>query len=115
MIKQCKAQSAPEPEFVLIRNVEFRVILPRDIFTENALAKMGLNERQLAAIKYVKEKGQISNKEYQENFKSKKRQTTNDLKTLHGKGIFTKIGTTGRGTYYVLRGANGAKGALKGR
>lgn len=35
--------------------------------------------------------------------------------TLEQKNIFQKVGTTGRGTYYVLRGANGAKGAEKGR
>ncbi|MFH1868486.1 MAG: ATP-binding protein [Candidatus Omnitrophota bacterium] len=50
MIKQCKAQGAAEPEFVLIRNVEFRTILPRDIYTEDVLAKMGLNERQMKAV-----------------------------------------------------------------
>lgn len=115
MIRQCRAQGASEPEFVLIRNVEFRTILPRDIFTESVISKLGLNERQLKAVQYVKEKGKITNKEYQENFGLKKRQATDDLKGLEQKNIFQKVGTTGRGTYYVLRGANGAKGAEKGR
>lgn len=101
--------------FGSIRNVEFRTILPRDVFTEEALSKMGLNERQLMAVKYVKEKGQITNKEYQENFGLKKRQATDDLMGIEEKRVFAKIGTTGRGTYYVLRGAKGAKGTLKGR
>lgn len=60
MIEQCKAEGAPEPDFVLIRNVEFRSILPRDIYTESALEQMGLTERQLRAVKLVKEKGPIS-------------------------------------------------------
>lgn len=29
------------------------------------LRKMGLNERQIKAVKYVKEKGKITNSEYQ--------------------------------------------------
>ena len=66
IIKQCKAQGLPEPEFVSVRGIEFRTILARDIFTENMLSKLGLNERQLKAVKYVKEKGKITNKEYQE-------------------------------------------------
>jgi ATP-dependent DNA helicase RecG len=80
---------------------------------------MGLNERQIKAVMYVKEKGKITNKEYQENFGIKKRQSTDDLKVLERKGIFEKVGTTGKGTYYVLKkqqmGETGDKGALKGQ
>lgn len=65
MIEQCRNQGAPEPEFVLIRNVEFRSILPRDIFTEEVLNRLGLNGRQLKAIKFVKEKGRITSEDYQ--------------------------------------------------
>ena len=115
MMEQCKAQHTPEPEFVLIRNKEFRTILPRDYLTDQVLIRMGFNERQIGAVKFIKDRGQITNKEYQENFGLKKRQATDDLKELENKEIVKKIGTTGRGTYYVLRGAKGAKGALKGR
>lgn len=37
----------------------------KDIYTEDYLAKLGLNERQIKAVMYVKEKGEITNKEYQ--------------------------------------------------
>lgn len=60
MIEQCKAQQVPEPEFVLIRNVEFRTILPKDIYTESFFQRAGLNQRQVQAIKLVREKGSIS-------------------------------------------------------
>ncbi|PIP19524.1 MAG: transcriptional regulator [Candidatus Omnitrophica bacterium CG08_land_8_20_14_0_20_41_16] len=111
MIKQCRAQGAPEPEFVLIRNVEFRMILPRDVFTEEALNKIGLNERQIEAVKFIKVGGRITNKEYQKTFGLKKRQSTDDLKELETKGILSRVGTTGRGTYYILKGApKGRKG-----
>jgi len=105
MIKQCQAQGAPEPEFVLIRNVEFRTILPRDIYTEGILTKLGLNERQVEAVKFIKVGGRITNKEYQEKFGLKKRQSTDDLKELEDKGVLKRVGTTGRGTYYILKGS----------
>lgn len=115
MVEQCKAQNAPEPEFILIRNKEFRAILPRDYLTEQILHRMGLNERQVKAVIFIKEYGKITNMEYKKNFGLKKRQATDDLKELEVKGVVEKVGTTGRGTYYILRGAKGAKGALKGR
>ena len=105
-------QHAPEPEFVLIRNREFRTILPRDYLTEQFLNRMGLSDRQSKAVKFVKEHGRITNKEYQENFGLKKRQASDDLKELENIGVIKKVGTTGRGTYYVVRGAKGAKGAF---
>lgn len=115
MIKQCKAHGLPEPDFVSERNLEFKTILARDIFTEDILKQMGFNERQLKAIKYVKQNGKITNTEYQRFFEIAKRQATNDLNELEKKGVLIRVGKTGRGTYYYLRGTKGAKGALKGQ
>ncbi len=80
----------------------FSVRFYKDIYTEENLRKMGLNERQIKAVMYVKKTAKITNKEYQENFGIKKRQATDDLKVLEEKGIFEKVGTTGKGTYYVF-------------
>ena len=113
MIRQCKEHGLPEPEFVSVRNLEFKTILARDIFTEENLSHMGLNERQLQAVKYVKEKGQISNQIYQEINKVIKRTASRDLSSLVTLGIFNKIGITGKGTFYALRGHKGDKGDTK--
>lgn len=102
MIKQCKAQGAAEPEFILIRNVEFRTILPRDIYTEDVLAKIGLNERQMKAVQHVKEHGDIANREYRQKLGLPNRTALRDLNELCAKGIFEKVGMTGRGSKYVL-------------
>ena len=111
MVKQCKAKGLPEPEFVSERNLEFKAILARDIYTDDILAKLGLNDRQVEAVKFVKIRGRITNKEYQKKFNLKKRQSTDDLKDLEIKGILTRVGTTGKGTYYILKGApKGRKG-----
>jgi len=118
MVESLRGQGMLEPEFKEEMG-GFSVRFYKDIYTEENLRKMGLNERQIKAVFYVKEKGKISNKEYQENFGIKKRQATDDLKVLEEKGIFKKVGTTGKGTYYVLkmqqRGETGDKGATKGQ
>jgi len=38
----------------------------KDIYTEENLRKMGLNEGQIRAVMYVKERGKVTNKEYQQ-------------------------------------------------
>ena len=102
MVKQCKAQGLPEPEFVSIRNVEFRVLLLRDIFTKEVLGKLGLNERQMKAVQHVKEHGSITNREYRQKLGLPNRTALRDLNELCAKGVFEKVGVTGRGAKYVL-------------
>jgi len=102
MIEQCRAEGAPEPDFVLIRNVEFRSILPRDVFTTEVLAKMDLNDRQIKAVSFVKEHGQITNKEYVKLTSVGSRQALTDLKGLVEKKVFSAVGK-GRSARYLLR------------
>lgn len=112
MIKQCKAHGLPEPEFVSERNLEFKTILARDIFTEDTLAELGLNKRQLQAIKYVKKNGKITNKEYRDMFNIADRSALYDLSSLAKKGILERIGKTGRKTEYILTRNKPAKPAI---
>jgi len=114
MVRQCKEHGLPEPEFVSVRNLEFKTILARDIYTDDVLSNLGLNDRQIEAVKFVKIEGRITNKEYQKKL-TEKRQSTDDLKNLEIKGILTRVGTTGKGTYYILKGAlKGRKGRQRG-
>ena len=55
------------------------------------MRKIGLNERQIKAVMYVKEKGKITNKEYQSIADISKRTASRDLKELINKGIFKQI------------------------
>ena len=102
MVKQCKQAGLPEPEFVNNRGYEFRAILGRDVFTETFLSRLGLNERQLKAVKYVKEKGKITNKEYKELTVVSKPTATRDLTELTQKKVFALNGQGKRGLFYVL-------------
>ncbi|PKP55471.1 MAG: transcriptional regulator, partial [Candidatus Altiarchaeales archaeon HGW-Altiarchaeales-2] len=54
-------------------------------------------------VKYVPERGKITNNEYQKICNIKKRQATNDLKLLENKNVFERVGITGKGTYYILK------------
>ena len=42
----------------------FSVIFYKDIYNEEYLRKLGLNERQIKAIFYTKKKGRITNADY---------------------------------------------------
>lgn len=102
MIQECRSNGLPEPEFLSILGKEFHVIIPRDIYSESMLLKLGLNERQLKAVKYVKEKGKITNRDYQNLTGISKPMATIDLRHLVEKGVLIKKGISGRGTEYIL-------------
>ena len=48
---------------------------------------MGLNERQIKAVKYIKEKGRITNKDYQKEFSVSRQTATRDLTELVDKAL----------------------------
>jgi ATP-dependent DNA helicase RecG len=117
IVDLCKEYGLPEPEY---REEQggFSVWFYKDIYTEENLRKMGLNERQIKAIMFTKQNGRITNTEYQTICNVKKRQATNDLLELEKIKILERVGTTGKGTYYILghqRGKRGNKGASKGQ
>jgi predicted HTH transcriptional regulator len=93
MIKQCRQQGTPEPEFISVKNVEFRTILPRDVFAQSALEKMGFNERQMKAVALVKERASISLADLKTSFPDVTERTLNrDLQQLVKKGVLKPKG-----------------------
>jgi ATP-dependent DNA helicase RecG len=112
MTKSLTSSGLPEPEFLEEMgglSVRFR----KDIHTMEHLKKIGLNERQIKAAVYVKEKGKITNKGYQEICETSERTASRDLSSLVSTGIFEQIGATGRGTAYILSGRKEDKDATK--
>jgi len=108
MIARCHDAGLPEPDFEQ-RGGQWVVTLWRDWLTAEVLAGYSLNERQLQVISHVKRTGSIVNSEHQRLLGVSKRTAHRDLLNLVEKGIFERIGTTGKGTAYVLR-----RGATKG-
>jgi len=102
IVDLCNEQDLPEPDY---REEQggFSVWFYKDIYTEENLRKMELNERQLKAVMYVKEKGKITNKEYQKVCNTSERTATRDLVDLLDKGLFKKRGVTGKGVEYSLK------------
>jgi ATP-dependent DNA helicase RecG len=62
--EQCAAAGLPAPTFTN-EGSDFWVIFRKDIYNKEDLSKLGLNERQIKAVLYVKENGRITNGEYQ--------------------------------------------------
>jgi ATP-dependent DNA helicase RecG len=101
IIKECKAAGIPEPVFSYDSNdisVEFR----KDIYNEKHLSDLGLNERQIRAMLYVKENGSISNAEYQKINNTKQTLSSEELADLVRGGILRYSGARGRGSKYML-------------
>lgn len=101
IVELCRQQGLPEPDFHSEKG-RFEVIFYKDPYTEERLREMGLNERQVKAVLWVKERGEIANKEYQEMCRVSSRTASRDLADLVDRGIFEQLGTTGRATSYVL-------------
>ena len=80
------------------------VAFEKDIYDGEYFRDLKLNERQIKAVMHVKEKGQITNKEYQEICNTSERTASRDLLYLVSLGFFEQIGTTGAGTAYILKG-----------
>ena len=99
--KYCIDAGLPEPTFEEYQG--FQVVFKKDVYDEEYLRSLNLNERQIKAVMYVKEKGQITNKEYQEVCATSNRTASRDLVHLVSAGLLEQIGITGKGTVYILR------------
>lgn len=112
IMDNCLEQGLPEPDFNEENGV-MTVTFYKDRWNEENLKRLGLNNRQIKAIVYMKEKGSITNKEYQELTGISKPMSTIELRKLVEKNIFQRVGKTGRGTRYLLNRETANKG-LKG-
>lgn len=101
MRESLQKSGLPEPEFREEMG-GFSVYFRKDIYTEDYLRELGLNDRQIRAVMYVKKNGKITNKEYQHLAGITDRTALRDLSFLCKLGILKRIGTTGRKTEYVL-------------
>jgi ATP-dependent DNA helicase RecG len=101
IVNSCKAAGLPTPSFEEDMG-GFMVKLFKDRFTEEQLQKLGLNERQIKAVLYVKEKGKITNSEYQEINNCSRNTASTELNDLINKSIFQGSETKGAGSYYQL-------------
>jgi ATP-dependent DNA helicase RecG len=101
IINTCKEAELPEPEMMEMDG-GFSITLFKNSLTQEQLIKKGLNDRQVKAVLFAKEKGKITNKDYQEIFNVARMTATRDLAALVEKGILKSSDTKGAGSYYEL-------------
>jgi len=104
IVEDCLKQGIPEPDFIEEYGV-MKVVFYKDKFAEEYLRKLGLSERQIKAVIYVKKSGKITNREYQKLNIVSKPTATRDLEDLTRKSVLEKIGVTGKGTFYKIKGS----------
>jgi ATP-dependent DNA helicase RecG len=115
MVEWMTEAGMPEPDYIEELG-GFSVYFYQDIYTEEKLRGIGLNERQIRAVRYVKEKGKITNKEYQGIADVSKPTASRELAELVDLHLLKQHGITGKGTFYELqKGSQRAQTAHKGR
>ena len=101
IVENCIEQGLPEPDFVEEYGV-MTVTFYKDKLNKENLKKLGLNDRQIKAVTYIKENEKITNKEYQGINDCSRNTATNDLRDFIKKHVLKESGKKGAGSYYVI-------------
>ena len=97
----CLEAKIPLPQLSCKGN-DFWTVFRKDIYNKEDLSKLGLSDRQIKAVLYVKEHSKITNKEYQEINTISKRTAAYELVELTEKyKLFKQLGAS-VGTYYEM-------------
>jgi ATP-dependent DNA helicase RecG len=101
IIDECKKANLPEP---IIEEITggICVTVSKNRMDDNYLKQFSLNERQLKAIAFLKEKGKITNKDIQELTNVSRETASRDLSELAEKGLIKSSGNKGAGSFYTL-------------
>ena len=101
MQEGCREYGIPDP-LITEEQGGIEATFQKDIYTEENLRQLNLNERQIKAILYIKGHRELTNTNYQTINKISKPVATRDLTELVNRGLILKIGSTGKGTKYML-------------
>ncbi len=102
IIKECVAAGLPKPGYYFNMS-GFFVEFKKDIYNEQHLKTLQLNERQIKAVLFAKAKGKITNSEYQKLNIISRETATRDLKELIEKKLLHPSGQKGAGAFYTLK------------
>ncbi|HCE55992.1 MAG TPA: transcriptional regulator [Lutibacter sp.] len=97
----CKEAELPEPT-IESRDGGILVTLFKTKFALEQLKKLGLNERQIKALEFLKEHNRLTNKKYQMLNNCSRNTATNDLNNLVSLGILNASKMKGAGSFYEL-------------
>lgn len=103
IVDECKKAGLPEPEFYS-HSGGFVITIFKDIYNEKHLKNLDLNDRQIKAVIFAKEKGSITNSDYQRLNNVSRNTASRDLNELsEQKNIFVKKGKHGSAVQYELK------------
>ena len=100
ILKECRKQGLPEPDFAEENGIMV-VTLYKDICDEGYLKKLNLNQRQIAAVMYVRSNGKITNNDYRKINSVSRSTSVRDLAELVSMEIFNQTGS-GKEISYLL-------------
>ena len=92
----------PPPEFSSMP-LGFILTMRKDMLNESSLREMGLNDRQVLAVKWIKEKGSITSSECRTLTGVSVATALRDLRALVDSGILEKGGASKKKTQYILQ------------
>jgi ATP-dependent DNA helicase RecG len=107
ILDACEMAGIPAPTFEE-RAGGFQVTFRKDIYDEEHLRALGLNERQIGAVKHVREHGRITNRGYRELHHVSANTALRDLTNLCRKGILQCDGASRRDRQYSTSRQNHA-------
>lgn len=105
MMNYCFGAGIPAPNYSF-EGSDFLAEFRKDIYNEEYLTSLGLNDRQVKGVFYTKETGKITNGEYQELNEVSKSTATRDLSDLVDKELIKLLGSGKRDIHYVLNHKN---------
>jgi ATP-dependent DNA helicase RecG len=101
IINSCKEAGLPEPTITALDG-GILVSLFKDKYSSEQLKSLGLNERQITAVEYVKANGKITNNELQQLLDLSERTILRELEDLVKNDILVRKGER-KGTFYELK------------
>ncbi len=104
MTDLCEVEGLPKPTYIA-EGSDFWVEFRKDIYHTQYLQSLGLNNRPVKAVLYAKDKGKITNSDYQALNDISKRTATTELTELAEKfKVLVKTGTSGSSISYKIVG-----------
>ncbi|MFZ6665215.1 ATP-binding protein [Peijinzhouia sedimentorum] len=101
MMNYCQEAKIPMPIY-LFEASDFLVEFRKDIYNEEYLSGLGLNERQIKAVLYLRENSFITNSIYQKINETKQTISSEELQKLVSLKILKTTGLKGRGSKYTI-------------
>ena len=101
MTEQCTTAKLPVP-IITNKGSDFWITFRKDIYNIVDLSLLGLSDRQIKAVMYVREKGKITNSEYQKINQCSRNTASSELNDLVNKTILQSSDVKGAGSFYQI-------------